>query len=216
MKQSLKFMIVPLAATIISTGFQGCLPLLITADSATGGGEFYVSLKDGAKIRGEMVAVRDSLLIIDTLQRAWISDASGHFKGLSVLAISEIDTITLLGKSNVAKSVLLGTGFGTLLGIGGGLLTEPSVKTSIPVGAIFFGGPGEFKRIPPTEHEKREWFLTWTSIGIFSGFFSGLVYGVSTSSPDRKFERISAESARELKKYSMFLGKEPSFLKTLR
>ncbi len=161
------------------------------------GADVVLLVKSGEEISGELLSVRDSSLIISTLEDADIKELSTQRAGILAVRNEEVFHVVIKGKSNILKGMGLGTliggGFGGFLGLASG--DDPpgwfsmTAGEKAAVGAIAFGAVG---------------------------FLVGTIAGVASSSGDEIVEPLLNQDFSSLKPVAKFSEKEPEFLKKIR
>lgn len=156
-----------------------------------------VLLNNGQEIEGELLSVRDSSLVISTLEDSDIKDLSTQTAGLIAVRNQDIFHVILKGRSNILKGMGLGTliggGFGGFLGLASG--DDPpgwfsfTAGEKAAMGAIAFGAVG---------------------------FLVGTIAGVASSSGDEIVEPLLNQDFSSLRPIARFPDKEPEFLKKIK
>ncbi len=159
------------------------------------GAEVVLALKDGRRVDGELLSVRDSSIVLSTNMRLSEHDLTELADLLVVVRSEEILHVIIKGKSNI----LSGMGEGLLLGgaIGGalGLLTGDDKS-----GFIRF-----------TAAEK----AGWGAIGFGAvGLIIGTITGIASSTSDKMIEPLPDFDFSLLKQLARYKTGEPEFLKT--
>jgi hypothetical protein len=157
------------------------------------GADVVLLFKTGEEISGELLEVRDSSLMISTLEDASEKDLSTHSAGIIAVRNERIFHVVIKGKSNMLKGMGIGTavggGLGALIGFASGddppgfLSFTASEKAG--AGAIVLGG---------------------------LGFLVGTVAGIASSSSDKLVEPLMNNDFSSLKPLAGYPDKEPKFL----
>jgi hypothetical protein len=161
------------------------------------GADVILLLKTGQEISGELVSVRDSSLVISTIEDANENDLLTQTAGIIAVRNEEILHVVIKGKSNVLKGMILGTlagvGFHAVLGLAIG---------ANPLKAYF----------TDADPVAREAGMTYGAVGLLLG----TVVGAASSSRDRLVEPLPDQDFSSLRPIARFPEEEPEFLKKIK
>jgi len=169
------------------------IPIVLVVIAQTslcaGGSEVEVLLKNGVRHQGELLAVRDSSILLSMLKNA---DEEKLSRNLSVIMVIRIDSIIRVMEEGHSH-VLAGVGIGLFTGvIAGAALASKEQPTSNLTSYAYAG------------------------IGGLAGLVLGGVVGFAVSGGDQEF-RVDVDAGREaLKSSSRYPYGEPSFLRSLK
>lgn len=175
----------------------GILAVPLTGTLFGQGKEVRVLLNNGQEIEGELLSVRDSSLVVSTLEDFDPDDQVAQTRGIITLGNQEILRVVLKGESKILKGMGLGTliggGFGAALGFASG--DDPPGWFSLTAGEKSVAGGIVFGAV---------------------GFIIGTVAGLASSSRDKIVEPLPDQDFSSLRPFAKFPEKEPEFLKQIR
>jgi hypothetical protein len=162
------------------------------------GASIVVFLNDGRQVTGELLAVRDTALLIDTLVGKTEDSAATQIAGIVRVSRNAVQKVRVKGESFKGKGRLYGTlvgaGLGVVIGFADG--NDP---------------PGSFMRL--TAGEKA---LTFGAFGGLLGGFVGAIYGAAWSTEDKEYDTSVKEDWASLKAVARYPEQEPEFLKKIK
>jgi len=161
------------------------------------GARVILLLNSGQQIHGELLSVRDSALVISTIEDIHEKELASQTASIHVIKNQEILHVTIKGKSKVLKGMvqgfLIGAGAGALLGLATYQPCPPKSFICLDFGpgvaaaggAILLGG---------------------------AGFLIGTIAGIASSRGDKVIEPLPGRDLSLLKPYARFPLEEPEFL----
>jgi len=164
------------------------------------GAEVVLLRRNGQEMQGELLSVRDSSLVISTLEDFNPKDLTARTKGIVAIRNTEIVRVIIKGRSNVVKGMLIGTvagaGFGALIGYasgddspsGWGSFALTAEEKALVLGALFGG----------------------------IGFLYGTVGRIMGPSPDQEIVAYKILGYSDLNKFARYRVYEPEFLRELK
>lgn len=158
------------------------------------GSEIVLLLNNGRKITGELFSVRDTALVISTVEVDKVNDLATLSAGIIVVPSQDILHVTIEGKSNV----LAGMGWGILIGAGGGAL---------------FGYAGH--REPALFTASEDAFIGGILLGL-CGLVVGTIVGIATSTSDKEIEPLPNHDFSSLRPFTRFPANEPEWLRLIK
>jgi hypothetical protein len=166
-------------------------------DEKEEGAEVVLLLNNGQEIKGELVSVRDSAVVISTIEDIDEKELASQTASISVIKNQEILHVTVKGKSNLLK----GMGLGTLIGVGSGALLGLASGDDPPGWFSFSAG------------EKA------AALGILlggAGFIVGTIAGVISSKGSKEIEPLPDLDFSSLKSVARYPAGEPGYLREIK
>ncbi len=162
-------------------------------------GEVVLLLNDGQEIAGELLSVRDSSIIISTIENAEGYGSAGDTAGIVVVSNQRVQKVIIKGESKVLK----GMGLGLLIGGAIGAMIN-CVTYKKPRDSSFHFGP---EAAPG-------------AVGVFLGGLGGLavgaIVGSAASTSDEVIEPLPNHDLSSLKPFARFPGNEPEWLRLIK
>ena len=176
----------------------GFFLVLLKDQVAAQGANVIVFLNEGQQVGGELLAVRDTALLIDTLGGTGEATSVTQFAGLVRVGREAIQKVKVKGESFRLKGTLIGAAIGGTVGavIGFASGDDP---------------PGTMMRY--TAGQKA--LLGGAVLGVI-GVLVGGMSGVAWSSKDKEYDASMDESWVSLKAVARYQDKEPEFLQVIK
>ena len=171
------------------------LPALVITPARAGGRVIDILMRDSAIVTGELLALRDTALIITPILNASEALLEEQPGSTSVVPFRNIARVTSEGKSHV----LLGFGLGLVAGIG--------------ISAVIAGNA--------VDHSSWDAEISTTGDAIGAVIISGLagatggaLVGLAASSPDLDLTGNQPDQLKKLRKSARYDKAEPPYLQT--
>jgi hypothetical protein len=157
------------------------------------GADVSLLLKNGQEISGELLSVRDSSLVISTMEDANENDLSTQTVGIIAVRNEELFHVVVKGKSNIVTGMAGGVLYGAALG---GVLCSciPAASGLSTPEERAAGGAFVFGAI---------------------GFVVGTIAGIASSSNDKLVEPRMNNDFSSLRPLARYPDKEPEFLQVI-
>jgi len=163
------------------------------------GASVVVFLDNGRQVAGELLATRDSALLIDTLVGKTEDTTATRIAGIIAVSREAIQKVRVKGESFRLKGTLVGAAIGVTVGAVVGLASGDDE----PKGFV----------IPPTAGQKA---LRGAAVLGVAGIFIGGMTGAALSSKDKEFDASVNELRVGLKAVARYSDKEPEFLQVIK
>jgi hypothetical protein len=175
----------------------GSFLMLPKAQLVSQGANVIVFFNEGRQVTGELLAVRDTALLIDTLVGKAKDSTATQIAGIVGVSRDAVQKVRVKGESFKGKGRLYGTLVGAGLGVAIGFAdgNDP---------------PGSFMRL--TAGEKA---LTAGAFGGLLGGFVGAIYGAAWSTEDKEYNTSVKEDWASLKAVARYPEQEPEFLRSI-
>jgi hypothetical protein len=162
------------------------------------GAKVVLFLKDGGDEAGELLAVRDTALLIDTLEDRGEDTTATQIAGIISVNRGAIQTLIVRGESLRIKGIL----YGALIGAG--------------LGAAIGLADGNDPDWPSPGHTAGQKALIGLSYGAPLGASMGGIIGAAWSSKDKQYNVTVDEWWASLKAVARYPDKEPEFLQVIK
>jgi gas vesicle protein len=164
------------------------------------GASVVVFLNDGRQVTGELLAVRDTALLIDTLVGKAEDSIATQIAGIVGVSRDAVQKVRVKGESLRLKGTLIGAAIGAAVG---GVIGLASGDDK----------PNEIHLWPYTAGQKA--LAYGTVLGVAGAFIGGII-GVESSSKDKRYDATVKEDWASLKAVARYPDKEPEFLKKIK
>ena len=183
------------------TGFAALTILIIlaTVQVPGAGKETELLLRDGSHITGELLAARDTSIVLSFLDNPSDEELQGALKNVRAIPYSQIQRLHIEGHSYV------------LLGAAGGLVVGVLAGVAIGAGSTSDRGNPWTQMVETTANS-----AGGAAVGALIGLVGGLVIGGAASSRDVDLDYNQKWDPMVLKPCSRYPVEEPEFLRAVR
>jgi len=178
----------------------GIMALVISAQSNlfAGGSEIEVLLKSGIRYTGELLAERDSAVVLSMLKDADDKMLSRNPSVVSIIRIDSIAKVMEEGHSHLLVEMGLGLASGVVVGA---ILGLSGSKSKDPIANVFTQSIGG---------------AAGAGIGGLVGLGAGAIVGAATSSSDQVYQVTTPSGRAALRLSARYPMAEPSFLELVK
>jgi hypothetical protein len=168
---------------------------VFSSNAVASGRKVSITLKDSSSITGELLAVRDSNLIIN--RELWVSEQKlqSNHDSLTIVPFTSAVRIHVAGHRNS----WVGAGVGLAAGMGVGAFMGYHVSTSNSNWSSDRG----FNAV------------VGSLMGILPGFFSGMIVGAFVETDERDIDPRDKVEMGLLSKHARYQEGEPEFIKSI-
>jgi hypothetical protein len=178
----------------------GFLLVLANDQLLAQGASVVLFLNDGRQVAGELLAARDSALLIDTLVGKTEDTTATRIAGIIAVGREAIQKVRVKGESLRLKGTLIGAAIGVTVGAVVGLASGNDEPKGFQTWTLTGG---------------QEALIGGAVLGV-AGIFIGGMTGAAWSSKDKEFDASVNELWVGLKAVARYPEKEPEFLQVIR
>lgn len=164
------------------------------------GANVVVFLNDGQQVAGELLAVRDTALLIDTLGGKGEDTSFTQIAGIIRVGREAIQKVKVKGESFRLKGTLIGFAIGGTVGAVVGFASGNDEPKGFQIWTLTAG---------------QKALVFGASVGAIGALVGGIV-GAARSSKDKEYDASVDEAWASLKAFARYPDKEPEFLKEIR